>query len=303
MDTFDVSYQLIDSPVDRAIPDGSVAEDELLPRFQKFPFAEQIKASERRKGECTYPTLTFKRQSNGDTLAIWTSDAESFDLCLIRDSQKEFLKNKTKEEAQSILAQFGANSLPETSLPNYHSARGSGTKPAPEVFIDLNGRWVAIGIMAIAIGAIYASLHFLTGSAKYITVVSLSLFGLFPIKNALFGFPLKLSSDGRLLSWREGSKTGSIELTQIKKLHLDVEDSRTDRNLPMKTYVQFFDSDGNETELPRNLADGMCAKKWKPLRRLIAHIRTVSPVIVKGTLNSKACIKLPDLDLNQFDVA
>jgi hypothetical protein len=49
MNSYDVTYQLIDSPIDESKPGGTIAADRLIEAFQGFPFAEEVKKAETMK--------------------------------------------------------------------------------------------------------------------------------------------------------------------------------------------------------------------------------------------------------------
>jgi hypothetical protein len=111
VNSYDVTFQLVDSPTDESQPGGSIAADALIEAFQKFPFAEEVKRAEAMKARATFPTITFKRQSDGEQVAIWTDDAKRFDLCFVHDGKKRFLNNQSKEEVEAILSRFKTESV------------------------------------------------------------------------------------------------------------------------------------------------------------------------------------------------
>lgn len=115
MSCFDVTFQLVDSPVDRSESGGSVASDGLVGVFHDFPFAKEI---ERAKEGATFPTITFRRQSDGEEVAVWTDNAEMFDLCFVKDGKKSFLTNRTKSQVADILARFRAESVDAIRSPS-----------------------------------------------------------------------------------------------------------------------------------------------------------------------------------------
>ena len=103
---------LVDSPIDERKPGGSIAADRLIEAFQGFPFAEEVKKAETMKdGAATFPTITFRRKSDGDEIAIWTDNASRFDLCFVQGARKKFLNRQSKEEVEAILHRFQAESV------------------------------------------------------------------------------------------------------------------------------------------------------------------------------------------------
>jgi hypothetical protein len=108
MSTFEVTFQLVDSPLDKGESGGVVGGASLVGVFRDFPFAKEIA---RAKQGATFPTITFKRQSDGEVVAVWTVDAQNFDLCLVKDGKRSFLNNQKKEEVETILTHFDSESV------------------------------------------------------------------------------------------------------------------------------------------------------------------------------------------------
>ena len=111
MNSYDVTFQFVDSPTDESRPGGTIAADRLIDAFQKFPFADEIKRAQTMRDGATFPTITFKRQSDGEEIAICTDDADRFDLCFVADRKKRFLNNQSKEEVETILGRFQTESV------------------------------------------------------------------------------------------------------------------------------------------------------------------------------------------------
>jgi hypothetical protein len=110
MSAFDVRFQFVDSPVEKSAPGGTVPADGLVDAFRAFPYAEEIQRA-RAMTSATFPTLIFRRQSDGEEIAIWSTDAEVFDLCFVKDGKKWFSNSRAKPEVESILARFATESL------------------------------------------------------------------------------------------------------------------------------------------------------------------------------------------------
>jgi hypothetical protein len=111
MNSYEVTYQLVHSPIDESKLGGTIAADRLIEAFQGFPFAEEVKKAEMMKdGAATFPTITFRRKSDGEEIAIWTDNATRFDLCFVHGARKKFLNRQSKEEAnsESVREQAGA---------------------------------------------------------------------------------------------------------------------------------------------------------------------------------------------------
>jgi hypothetical protein len=284
MNTFDISCQLVDSPTDQSTPAGSVDADRLIPEFRKFPFAEEVKRAEKLKGDVTFPTLIFKRQSDGEEIAIWTNNTTRFDLCLTHDSTKSYLKDQTKEQVESVLSRFQTESVldiqPARSFMD--DREPEPVRPGTEslVIYDQRMRWVAAINLAAAFGGIYLALRFLPTTPKYVIVVFCSLFALFWIKDILFGFRLRLVSDGRLLTWQENNQTATVEIRNIKKILVGFGHS-TGQVHYSATYIKLQLANGSEKTLPPNIAAGLRGMNWRKLRQLIDHVRTVTPVVVE----------------------
>jgi hypothetical protein len=112
MNSYDVTYQLVDSPIDESKPGGTIAADRLIEAFQGFPFAEEVKKAEAMNdGAATFPTITFRRKSDGEEIAIWTDDASRFDLCFVHGARKKFLNSQSKEDVEAILNRFQTESV------------------------------------------------------------------------------------------------------------------------------------------------------------------------------------------------
>jgi hypothetical protein len=111
MSSYNVTFQLVDSPIDESKPGGTIPGDKLREAFREFPFEAQVKKAESMAGNATFPTISFKRQSDGQEIAVWTEDAKRFDLCLVHEGKKSFVNNQSKEEVEGILTRFQTESV------------------------------------------------------------------------------------------------------------------------------------------------------------------------------------------------
>ena len=111
MNSYNVTFQLVDSPTDESKPGGTITADKLIQAFQSFPFAEEVKRAETIKDGATFPTITFKRKSDDEEIAIWTDNASLFDLCFVHGARKRFLNNQSKEQVEGILDRFQTESV------------------------------------------------------------------------------------------------------------------------------------------------------------------------------------------------
>ncbi|MGD9781445.1 MAG: hypothetical protein AB7V14_04740 [Kiritimatiellia bacterium] len=144
-------------------------------------------------------------------------------------------------------------------------------------------RWVAFLNLAFVVGGIYLSLRFIPGASRFAPVAFLALFSLFWIKDFLFGFRLELTSDGESLHWQEGAQAGSVPLSQIKKVLIGIRQPLQigDSRVFGWTYLRFELSFGQQESLPPNIAAGLRSHNWRLLKKLVAHIRTVSAISVE----------------------
>lgn len=108
MSSFEVTFQLVDSPVDKSASGGTVGGDSLVGTFRDFPFAKEIA---RAKKGATFPTITFRRMSDSEKVAVWTDNADTFDLCLVKDGKKSFLNSRSKDQVEEILTRFRSESI------------------------------------------------------------------------------------------------------------------------------------------------------------------------------------------------
>jgi hypothetical protein len=83
----------------------------------------------------------------------------------------------------------------------------------PLVIYDHRVRWVAVLNMAFVVAGICLALRSGSGVTLYLPVAFLALFSLFWIRDLLFGFRLKLVSDGCTLHWQDGKSVGSVFLS------------------------------------------------------------------------------------------
>jgi hypothetical protein len=149
------------------------------------------------------------------------------------------------------------------------------------IFYNSRTRWVAVINLATATAGIYLSMRYVDGGLRWLMVVFLSLFSLFWVRDVFFGFPLKLISDGTKLHWQDGKQAGSAPLKQIRRISIGVAAPRETDMMPLGwTYIRFHLSDGQQHELPPNLASGLRSRNWRLMRNLVAHLRTVSSVSV-----------------------
>ncbi len=150
------------------------------------------------------------------------------------------------------------------------------------VIYDHRVRWVAALNMAFVVAGIWLALSFGSGFSLYAPMVFLGLFSLFWIRDLLFGFRLKLLSDGGTLHWQEGKATGSVPLAEIRKVLIGARKPvQIGDDFLGWTYVRFQLRSGAEQALPPNIASGLRARKWRYLKRLVSHMRTVSNVPVE----------------------
>jgi hypothetical protein len=116
MNSYDVSFQFVDSPVEKSTPGGSVPADGLVDAFRAFPYAEEIQRA-KTLTSATFPTLILRRQSDGEEISIWSIDAEVFDLAFVKNGKKWFSNSRSKSDVESILSRFTAESLDRISPP------------------------------------------------------------------------------------------------------------------------------------------------------------------------------------------
>jgi len=135
--------------------------------------------------------------------------------------------------------------------------------------------------MTFVVAGICLALKFCSGASLYVSVVFLGLFSLFWIRDLLFGMRLMLVSDGSMLRWQDGKASGSVSLADIRKVLIGAKTKQVGDGVMGWTYVRFALSSGAERDLPPNIASGLRAQSWRRLRKLVAHIRTVSDVQVE----------------------
>ncbi len=111
VNSYDVSFQLVDSAVTESTPGATIAADKLIEAFQKFPFVEEVARGQTMDDGATFPTITFRRQSDGEEITIWTDNADLFDLCFVHEGRKRFLNNQSKGEVEAILRRFATESV------------------------------------------------------------------------------------------------------------------------------------------------------------------------------------------------
>jgi hypothetical protein len=152
----------------------------------------------------------------------------------------------------------------------------------PLVIYDHRVRWVAAINMAFFVAFKWFAVRFCSGFIKYILLAFCTAFCLFWIRDLVFGFRLKLLSDGRTLHWQDGKAAGSVPLAEIRKILIGARNPIQigDGSLGW-THVRFQLRNGTEQALPPNLASGLRSRKWRYLKRLVSHIRTVSNLTVE----------------------
>ncbi len=152
----------------------------------------------------------------------------------------------------------------------------------PLIIYDHRVRWVAMVNMAFVVTGMWLALKFGSGASLYVPLVFLSLFSLFWIRDLLFGMRFMLLSDGFMLRWQDGKASGSVSLADVRKLLIGTKTTQIGDGVMGWTYVRFALSSGAECDLPPNIAAGLRAQSWRRLRKLVAHIRTVSEVSVEA---------------------
>jgi hypothetical protein len=165
----------------------------------------------------------------------------------------------------------------------------------PLVIYDHRVRWVAALNMAFVVTGIWLALRFGSGFPRYFFIGFLVLFSLFWIRDFVFGFRLKLLSDGRTLHWQEGKVSGSVPLAEIREVLIGARKPVQIGDTYLGwTYVRFRLKNGAEQALPPNIASGLRSRKWRHLKRLVAHIRTTFNVPVEP-------IREPDLTTDGWE--
>jgi hypothetical protein len=151
------------------------------------------------------------------------------------------------------------------------------------VIYDHRVRWLAAMNMAFLTGLIWVGLRFCSGTNRYILLSLCIAFSLFWIRDLLLGFRLRLSSNGTNLTWQEGKETGTLPLGEVRKVLIGV---RKPANVGFAavswTFVRFHLRNGTEVTLPPGIGAGLRSQRWRHLRRLVSHIRTISNVPVEA---------------------
>jgi hypothetical protein len=136
--------------------------------------------------------------------------------------------------------------------------------------------------MAFFVAFIWVAIRFCSGFDRYLLIAICTAFCLFWIRDLLFGFRLRLISDGSTICWQEGKETGSVPLAQIRKVLIGVrEPAEYGFGSVSRTFVRLQLSNGVELALPPNIGTGLRSKKWRHLKRLVSQIRTISDVSVE----------------------
>src|SRR5262249_22732620 len=113
------------------------------------------------------------------------------------------------------------------------------------VFYNTRTRWVAVINLAAAGAGIYFSARYVDGGLRWVMVSFLSLFSLFWVRDVLFGFPLKLISDGMTLHWQDGKQIGAVPLRQITRISIGVAAPVDTEMMPLDwTYIRLCLSNG-----------------------------------------------------------
>lgn len=150
------------------------------------------------------------------------------------------------------------------------------------VIYDHRTRWLAVINLAFFVTFIWVALQFLSGLMKYSILVFCFAFCLFWIRDFIFGFRVRLLSDGCTLHWQEGKEAGSVLLTDIRKVLIGAQNSIRIGSWYLNwNYVRLQLENGEEHNLPPNIATGLRSRRWQNLKKLVAHIRTVSNVTVE----------------------
>src|SRR5579871_4998195 len=107
-------------------------------------------------------------------------------------------------------------------LPAHHCQSMAESKSLGMVFYNTRTRWVAVINLTAAGTGIFLSLRYVDGALRWLMAVFLLLFSLFWVRDILFGFPLKLVSDGTRLHWQDGKQTGAVPMKQIARISVGV---------------------------------------------------------------------------------
>jgi hypothetical protein len=268
MNNYSVRHQLVDFRANQSRPAGTVDEEGLVSAFLNFPFASELKRAEDLKGDITYPTITFKRESDGEEMGIWTDDAERFDLCLTRNATKKFLRSLTAPEVEVVLAQFKTKSVPEIVLKREEPItlfEGAAPEMGQGV-VFYNSQWQLgmIFAMIFPVGVIYLALNMKArGLWEHFCEYSLIAFAI------LFS----------LFFWQEGRKKGSVKLKDIAAIYIDFSPPQPGSHFDGITRVYLELSNGRDAELPPNFGNVLRARNWRIMRELAAHIQKFSPTM------------------------
>lgn len=185
------------------------------------------------------------------------------------------------------------NSSEEDLTSNEKPLPSKKSEPKEILIFSHQGWWVAALNLSLSIGGIYFTAQFVHDATnKTIGIVFLSLFGLFWVKFFLFGWRLKMSTDGRFLKWQDGGQIDSVEMKRIKAVivhwpgivsvdgRLFVKRGNRGYCPPPEIALQL--TNGEKKSFSPNLADVLRGRDWSKLREMIANIRTVSPVVLRA---------------------
>ena len=124
----------------------------------------------------------------------------------------------------------------------------------PLIIYSARIRWVAIVNMTFVVAGIWLALRFGSGAALYVPVIFLGLFSLIWIRDLLFGIRIMLVSDGVTLRWQDDKVTGSVQLTDIRRVLIGATAIQVGDGVIGWTYIKFVLSSGDECALPPNIA-------------------------------------------------
>jgi len=156
------------------------------------------------------------------------------------------------------------------------------TEPMPLVIYNHRVRWVAMVNMTFVVAGIWLAVRLGSGISFYLPVIFLGLFSLFWIRDLLFGMRLMLVSDGVTLRWQDDKVKGSVALRDIRRILIGETITQIGDGVIGWTYIRFELRSGSTCVLPPNIARGLSARKWRRLKHLVAHIRTVGDVPVEA---------------------
>jgi hypothetical protein len=109
--TYTYGVQFVDSKPEEVEDRGVITVEGAVAAFREFPFLEQLDDAQGLAAP-TFPTVSFKCSEDGSALAIWSTEADEYEVYLEMLGRRVTIREGDFERIENTIRQFfGADRL------------------------------------------------------------------------------------------------------------------------------------------------------------------------------------------------